>query len=102
MNPADEVPSPLTDELVLHRAREILYLYKEAQKGEEVKRGSGSDWRFLSQASAAEYQQVLKKIRAIDANLHQEFVTHGSNQFGSPRDGYSTNRLGQLNVGRWD
>ena len=102
VNPADEVPAPLTDELVLHRAREILYLYKMAQRGEELRRGSGADWAFLSQASAAEYNKLLKQIRAIDANLHQDFVTRGFSQSRSPRDGYSTNVLGQLNVGRWD
>lgn len=102
VNPADEVPYPLTDELVLHRAREILYLYKEAQRGEQVARGSGADWRFLSQASAAEYKKVLHDIRAVDANLHQDFVTRGFSKSRSPRDGYSTNVLGQLNVGRWD
>lgn len=102
VNLADEVPTPLTEELVLHRTREILYLYKEAQTGEQVARGSGADWKFLSQASAAEYQKVLKQIRAIDANLHQDFVTRGFSKSRSPRDGYSTNVLGQLNVGRWD
>ena len=101
VNTADNVPYPLTEELVLHRTREILYLYKEAQKGEQVARGSGADWQFLSKASAAEYQQELKKIRAIDANLHQDFITRGFSKSQSPRDGYSTNRTGQLNVGRW-
>jgi len=102
VNLADQVPYPLTEELVLHRTREVLYLYKEAQKGEQVARGSGADWQFLAQASAAEYKEVLKQIRAIDANLHQDFVTRGFSQSRSPRDGYSTNVLGMLNVGRWD
>jgi hypothetical protein len=101
VNPGDTVPYPLTEELVTFRAKEVLYQYKEAQKGEQVQRGSGADWRFLSEAARAEYKECLKKIRAIDANLHREFLTRQKKRPQWTQDGFSTNRLGQLNVGSW-
>lgn len=101
VNPGDTVPAPLTEELVTFRAKEVLYQYKEAQKGEQVQRGSGADWRFLSEAARAEYKECLKKIRAIDANLHGDFFTRPKRRPAWTQDGFSTNRLGQLNVGSW-
>lgn len=99
--PGDTVPYPLTEELVTFRAKEVLYQYKEAQKGEQVQRGSGADWRFLSEMARKEYVECLKKIRAIDANLHRDFLTRPKRRPESTQDGFSTNRLGQLNVGSW-
>jgi hypothetical protein len=101
VNPADTVPYPLTEELVTWRAKEVLYQYKEAQKGEHVQRGSGADWRFLAEYARKEYVECLKKIRAIDANLHRDFLTRPKRRPQWTQDGFSTNRLGQLNVGSW-
>jgi len=99
---SDTVPYPLSEELVMHRAKELLYLYKEAQKGEQVERGSGADYKFLAQAEQKEYQIILKQIRAKDANLHRDFLTHSRSGLrqNATNDGYSTERLGLLNVGR--
>lgn len=98
--PSDTVPAPLTEDLVTWRAKEILYQYKEAQKGEQVERGSGADWKFLAQAAQKEYQGILKQVRAADANLHRDFVTRHRNIGQLGNDGYSTEQLGLLNVGR--
>lgn len=99
--PTDTVPYPLTEEVVTWRTKEILYQYKEAQKGEQQQRGSGADWRFLAEYARKEYVECLKKIRAIDANLHREFLTRQKKRPSWTQDGFSTNRLGQLNVGSW-
>jgi len=101
VNPSDCVPYPLTDELVTWRTKEVLYQYKEAQKGEHMQRGAGADWRFLADAAHKEYVEVLKKIRAVDAYLHQDFVTRPIQNPAPSTDGYSTERLGLLNIGRW-
>ena len=99
VNPLDTVPYPLTDELVTWRAKEVLYQFKEAQKGEQVQRGSGANWQFLAEMANAEYKAVLKQIRAVDANLHRDFVTR-ANKNQPPSDGYSTMTTGLLNIGR--
>lgn len=69
VNPTDSVPWPLTDELVKWRAREVLYQWKESQRGDEMERGSGANWQFLAQAARKEYDDRLKKIRLKDRNL---------------------------------
>lgn len=97
----DTILYPLTEELVMWRAKEVLYQYKEAQKGEQVQRGSGADFRFLAEAAAKEYNGVLRQIRAIDANLHNTFKTFPKRRTLQSADGYSTERTGQLNVGRF-
>jgi len=96
--PDDIPPYPLTEEALTWRTKEVLFQFKEAQKGEQVARGSGANWMLLSEAAHKEYAEVLKKIRAIDANLHRKFVTR--KRIRAENDGYSTNVLGQLNIGR--
>jgi hypothetical protein len=102
VQPSDTVPYPISEELVSCRTREVLYLYKEAQKGEEMQRGSGADWKFLAQAAQKEYYSRLKQIRAKDCNLHRDFLTHSRSGLRnqSASDGYSTEQLGLLNIGR--
>lgn len=65
----DTVPPPLTEEAVMWRAREVSYLWKEAHKGEDMKRGSGADWRFLAQAASKEYQDAIKNVKDRDRDL---------------------------------
>lgn len=102
VKPDDTVPLPLTEELLTWRTKEVLYQFKEAQKGENVLRGSGANWQFLSEAAHEEYKLVLQRVRAIDANLHRDFVTRGRSGCGRGwrSDGFSTQRLGLLNIGR--
>jgi hypothetical protein len=100
VNQSDTVPYPLTEELVKMRAYEMLYLWKESQKGDEMERGSGANWQFLVQAGRAEYTDRLKMIRLMDRNLVDLYFTkmqRTPSAFGEP---YSTVE-GQLNVGGW-
>lgn len=96
---ADIVPYPITEDCVMWRARALLYQYKEAQKGENLTRGSGADWRFLSQAADQEWITTLKEVRAVDANLHRDFLTRPRRAGQNSGQPYSTNVLGDLNVG---
>lgn len=98
--PSDTIPSPLTEELVMWRAREVSYLWKESQKGDDMKRGSGADWHFLAQAAAVEYQKRWKKISDLDRDLCELYwsrFTRNLNGFGEP---FATMNNG-LNIGRW-
>lgn len=74
-NPGDTIPYPLTEECVLHRARELAYEWKESQKGDDTHRGSGADWKFLRGAAKAEYDDRIKDIRKSDRDLVDSFVT---------------------------
>jgi hypothetical protein len=100
VNLSDTLPYPLTEELVKLRAYEMLYLWKESQKGDEMERGAGANWQFLMQASRAEYDNRLKLIRNMDRNLVDLYFTKMQrfpSAFGEP---YATVE-GQLNVGGW-
>jgi hypothetical protein len=98
--PTDTLPFPLTEELVKLRAYEMLYLWKESQKGDEMERGAGANWQFLLQAARAEYTDRLKQCRNMDRNLVDLYFTKMQRMpsaFGQP---YMTVE-GQLNVGGW-
>lgn len=101
VNPNDTVPAPLTDELVMWRAKEVAYPWAESQKGNGVARGAGADFQFLTQNASAEYAKELKIIADRDRDLVQayfhRFVRGAAvGAWGMP---YATVN-GQLNVGR--
>lgn len=98
---ADTPPFPITEKLVKSRALELLYLWKEAQKGSDVERGAGANWIMLAQASAAEYKEELRLVKRKDANLNRDLMTRPRNPGSYTSDGYSTNRKGDLNVGNF-
>jgi hypothetical protein len=98
--PNDPVPYPLTDELIKMRAYEMLYLWKESQKGDEMERGSGANWQFLVQAMRAEYTDRLKRIRIMDRHLVDLYFTKMRRM---PRSQQVWGTVtGQANVGGWD
>lgn len=99
--PTDAVPPPLTEGLVMWRAKELAYLWKEGQKGDGVARGAGADWRFLSERASKEYLKELKIVSDRDRDLVQAYYTRyvrgtAMGYWGEP---FSTVNNG-LNVGR--
>lgn len=99
-SPTDTVPYPLTEELIKCRAYELLALWKESQKGDDLARGSGANWQFLSKANYEVYKEVLKSIRIMDRHLVELYFTKarieppfGGEPFATPS--------GQVNVGGW-
>jgi hypothetical protein len=98
--PGDTVPYPLNDELVKMRSYEMLYLWKESQKGDEMERGSGANWQFLVQAMRAEYTDRLKRIKNMDRNLVDLYFTK-MRRMPQSQQVWGT-VTGQANVGGWD
>lgn len=98
--PDDILPYPLTEEVVLWRAKTAGYLWKEAQKGEDMQRGAGADWHFLSQAADEEYTELLKPIKRVDRDLVDLYFTRMHQAYGLSFNGYA-NINGSLNVGRF-
>jgi hypothetical protein len=98
---ADEVPYPLDDECVLWRAKELAYLWKEAQRPDGMSRGSGADNKFLSQAAYAMYEKKIKTIRDRDRDLAELLF----NRFvRNPENGNAPFATinGDLSVGGWE
>jgi hypothetical protein len=100
-NPSDIVPYPLTDELIKLRAYEMLYLWKESQKGDDMERGSGANWQFLVQAMRAEYDDRLKRIRNMDRNIVDLYFTRMRRESSAAGQVYGT-VTGMANVGGWN
>jgi hypothetical protein len=98
-NPSDTVPYPMTEECVLWRAKSAAYLWKEAQKGEQMQRGSGADFRFLSQAADAEYKATLKPIKMRDDDLVNLYMARFRRDLYADSEPFAT-ITGGLNVGR--
>lgn len=98
VNPQDTVPYPLTEEIVKMRAYEMISLWKEMQKGDEMERGSGTNWQFMAKAMRDEYENRLKRIRIMDRHLIEVYFTKA--RMGAPYGGEPfSNVSGQLNVG---
>jgi hypothetical protein len=91
------VPYPLNEELVLWRAKEIAYLWKESQKGDGVERGSGADWKFLAESAHDEYMRRLKTVKLIDVGMGDLYWSK-FNRTANQQNGYETS-IGTLNVG---
>lgn len=100
-NPNDRVVYPLTEELVLWRAKEELYDFAEANKGKDMARGQGANFQYLSQRAHAQYEEILSKVTAVDANLRTDLLTHTGQLVGAFGEPYST-RTGGLNVGGYN
>jgi hypothetical protein len=98
-NPNDTLPYPLTEELVRERTYEMTALWKAAQRGDSMERGSGANWEFLVKAHHEEYKDLLRQIRIMDRHLMELYFTKA--QITPPpgyQDGYAT-LTGQVNIG---
>ena len=101
INPTDRVVYPLTEELVMWRAKEELYDFAEATKSKDMARGQGANFQYLAQRAHAQYEEILSKVTAVDANLRTDLLTRTGQRVGVFGEPYST-RTGQLNVGGYD
>jgi hypothetical protein len=99
-SPSSTVPYPMTEDCVLWAAKAEAYLWREAQKAEGTERGSGADYKFLSQEAEAKYLQKLKPIKSVDRDLVDQYFTRYAPDVWNAGQPYSTQN-GQLNVGRF-
>lgn len=97
--PPDTPPYPITEDMVLWKAKSAAYLYKEAQKGEDMERGSGADYKFLAQAAMASYELKKKQISARDRDMVDLYISKWRPDYYNNGEPFSTVN-GQLNVGR--
>lgn len=99
-NPGDTLPRPLTEDMLKWRTRQALYVFKEAQKGETVQRGSGADWRFLAEWAAAEYKAARNRVGKSDVAIVDLFFNRFHRAAADRGRPFATIQ-GQLNVGGW-
>jgi hypothetical protein len=97
--PSSVLPYPMTEDVVLWQAKSEAYLWREAQKGEDIERGSGADYKFLSQAAQAKFVQKIKPIRARDSDLVELYFSRYAPDIWNAGQPFS-NQSGSLNVGQ--
>lgn len=95
--PNDTLPFPLTEEMVKFRAKEVACAWKEANKGDEMERGSGANWQFLAAYYHEQYEYCLKKIRVTDRNI-VDLYFQKMKRFPGYIDGFASVN-GQMGVG---
>jgi hypothetical protein len=66
INPNDTLPSPITDDLILPRARVLAYEWAEANRDPSIARGQAADYKMLIGMANEMYQEKLKEIRKVD------------------------------------
>lgn len=71
----DELPVPISEDLVKTRARLRAYEQAEANKNPANPRGAGADYRFLMGAANAEYEKKIKATRLRDRDACEMFNT---------------------------
>lgn len=98
VNPGDNVPFPLTDELVLWRAKEQAYLWCEENKGQHPELQK-SDWQFLAEAAKLEYKERLMDIRKKDRDICDSFITQIRRFYPMTGAPYFSAITGQATVG---
>jgi hypothetical protein len=76
----------------------MLALWKESQKGDDMERGSGSNWQFLTKAYREEYTNRLKECRNMDRHLVDLYFTKMQRLPTLVGEPYAT-VTGQANVG---
>lgn len=95
--PNDMLPPPLTEEMVKFRAKEVACAWKEANKGDEMERGSGANWQFLMKYYHEQYEYCLKKIRVADRNIVDLYFQRMNRNPGNSEPFASV--TGQMSVG---
>lgn len=73
VKPTDTVPWPLDEEIVMHRAKMLMYEWAEANQGRYAELQK-SDWRFLMEAASAEFKDKLMDIRKLDRDICDSFI----------------------------
>lgn len=64
-DPTDTLPEPITEEVVVERAKRYVYEWAHANSG-STPRNQGPDWKFLQGAADKEYSRLLRDIRRDD------------------------------------
>ncbi len=75
VNPSDTLPDPITDKLLLARARVLAYQWAEGNKDPNTARGAGADYKTLIGVAGDEYGRELKLIGLKDRDRVDLFLS---------------------------
>ena len=90
VNPTDQLPPALGEDVVLAKARVYAYEWAEGNKG-ALDRNVGPDYRFLMGAAQKEYETLFKNYRREDRETCDNFfVTYRNGYYGRFWASYNT------------
>ena len=72
---SDTLPSPITEEFVLLRAKLFAYEWAEGNRDPAEARGQNADYTFLIKLAQAEFEDKKKSVRRKDRNRVDAFVS---------------------------
>ncbi len=99
VNNSDELPYPITHELVLTKARTYAYDWAEARKDVMVAKGSGANYNLLKKEADAEFLIRLKTLRLLDKEAVNAYEIRMQGFMSGYRQPYFNSPAGRANLG---
>lgn len=100
VNNSDEVPYPITQDVVLEKAKTYAYEWAEARKDVMAAKGSGANYTVLKKDAEETFRTRLKTLRLIDKDAVDAFNINMSNFMGRYRAPYFNSAISRANMGR--
>jgi hypothetical protein len=99
VNNSDTLPYPITEEVVLSKARVYAYEWAEARKDVMAAKGSGANYALLKKEGEAEFLARLKTLRLIDRDQVDSYNIQMDSFMARYRMPYFNSAAGRANMG---
>lgn len=99
VNNSDELPFPITQSLVLTKARTYAYEWAEARKDVMSAKGSGANYMLLKREAEASFLARLKTLRLLDKEAVDSYNINMSAFMSGYRAPYFNPNSGTANMG---
>lgn len=99
VNNSDDLPYPITHDLVLTKARSLAYEWAEARKDVMAAKGSGANYTSLKKLADEEFYARLKNIRLLDKDQVDAYSVNMQNALSGYKTPYFNAAIGRANMG---
>jgi hypothetical protein len=99
VNNSDTLPYPITQDVVLTKARVYAYEWAESRKDVMAAKGSGANYSALKKEGEAEFLSRLKTLRLIDKDQVDSYNLSMNSYMGGCRMPYFNSQIGRANMG---
>jgi hypothetical protein len=99
VNNSDEVPYPITQDVVLEKAKTYAYEWAEGRKDVMAAKGSGANYLMLKKDAEATFQARLKTIRLVDREAVDAYNINMNSFMSSFRMPFFNSPVGRASMG---
>jgi hypothetical protein len=99
VNNSDTLPFPITQEVVLSKARTYVYEWAEARKDVMAAKGSGANYTLLKKEAEAEFLARLKTLRLLDREAVDSYNIRMKGFMSQYRQPFFNSPAGRANMG---